>query len=42
MSNEKLNNKKERMQEVFNRVVENVQNIVNSGEYEKLLKFRKN
>jgi len=38
----KSNNKKDKMQEVFNRVVENVQNIVNSGEYEKLLKFRKN
>ena len=42
MSKDKSNNKKEKMQEVFNRVVENVQNIVNSGEYEKLLKFRKN
>ncbi len=34
--------RKEKSKELFNKVVTGVQNIVNSGEYEKYLKFQKN
>lgn len=39
---DKSNYRKGKMQEIFDKVVCNVQNIVNSGEYEKFLRFRKN
>lgn len=39
---DKSNYRKGKMQEIFDKVVYNVQNIVNSGEYEKFLRFRKN
>ncbi len=38
----KTDNKENKTKELFNKIVEDVQNIVNSGEYEKFLKFSKN
>ena len=37
---EKSNYRKEKMQEAYTKVVESVQNIVDTGEYEKFLKFQ--
>jgi len=39
--NNKSNNKN-KTKEIFNRVVENLQAIVDNGDYEKFLKFQKN
>lgn len=38
----KTDNKENKTKELFNKIVEGVQNIVNSGEYAKFLKFSKN
>ena len=38
----KTDNKENKTKEIFNKIVEGVQNIVNSGEYAKFLKFSKN
>ena len=38
----KTDNKENKTKELFNKIVEGVQNIVNGGEYEKFLKFSKN
>lgn len=38
----KTDNNENKTKELFNKIVEGVQNIVNSGEYEKFLKFSKN
>ena len=38
----KKDNKENKTKEIFNKIVEGVQNIVNSGEYAKFLKFSKN
>lgn len=35
-------NRKAKAKELFNKVVQGIQNIINSGEYEKYLKFQKN
>lgn len=42
MSKNKSYNKSNKMQEIFDKVVDNVQNIVDSGKYEKFLKFARN
>lgn len=38
----KTNNKENKIKELFNKIVEGVQNIIDNGEYEKFLKFSKN
>lgn len=38
----KTNNKENKTKELFNKIVEGVQNIIDNGEYEKFLKFSKN
>lgn len=38
----KTNNKENRTKELFNKIVEGVQNIIDNGEYEKFLRFSKN
>ena len=42
MMNETANNKENRTKELFNKIVEGVQNIIDNGEYEKFLRFSKN
>ena len=38
----KTNNKENRTKELFNKILEGVQNIIDNGEYEKFLRFSKN
>lgn len=38
----KNNNSRIKTKEIFDRIVENLQTIVNNGDYEKFLKFQKN
>ena len=38
----KKNNSQNKTKEIFDRVVENLQAIINNGDYEKFLKFQKN
>lgn len=38
----KNNNSQIKTKEIFDRIVENLQTIVNNGDYEKFLKFQKN
>ena len=38
----KTNNKENKTKELFNKIVEGVRNLANSGEYESFLKFNKN
>jgi hypothetical protein len=38
----KKNNSQNKTKEIFDRVVENLQTIINNGDYEKFLKFQKN
>ena len=42
MKGNKTNSKKNKMQEIYDKIVNNVQTIVDRGEYKKFLKFRKN
>ena len=42
MSKNKSRNRIDKMQEIFDKVVDNVQNIVDRGEYKRFLKFRRN
>ena len=42
MRKNKSNNRIDKMQEIFDKVVDNVQNIVDRGEYKRFLKFRRN
>ena len=37
-----MSNKANKTKEMFEKIVQNVQNIVDNGEYEKFLKFQKN
>ena len=38
----KSNNSQKKTKEIFDKIVENLQTIVNNGDYEKFLKFQKN
>lgn len=38
----KSNNSQKKTKEIFDKIVENLQTIVDNGEYEKFLKFQKN
>jgi len=38
----KSNNSQKKTKEIFDKIVENLQTIVDDGEYEKFLKFQKN
>lgn len=38
----KNNNSQKKTKEIFDKIVENLQTIVNNGDYEKFLKFQKN
>ena len=38
----KSNDSQKKTKEIFDRIVENLQTIVNNGDYEKFLKFQKN
>lgn len=38
----KNNNSQIKTKEIFDRIVENLQTIINNGDYEKFLKFQKN
>ena len=42
MKNHRKNNSQNKTKEIFDRVVENLQTIINNGDYEKFLKFQKN
>ena len=42
MKKHRKNNSQNKTKEIFDRVVENLQNIINNGDYEKFLKFQKN
>lgn len=42
MKKHKKNNSQNKTKEIFDRVVENLQTIINNGDYEKFLKFQKN
>lgn len=42
MKKHRKNNSQNKTKEIFNRVVENLQTIINNGDYEKFLKFQKN
>lgn len=42
MKKHRKNNSQNKTKEIFDRVVENLQTIINNGDYEKFLKFQKN
>lgn len=42
MKKNRKNNSQNKTKEIFDRVVENLQTIINNGDYEKFLKFQKN
>ena len=42
MKKHRKNNSQNKTKEIFDRVVENLQTIINTGDYEKFLKFQKN
>lgn len=41
MKKHRKNNSQNKTKEIFDRVVENLQTIINNGDYEKFLKFQK-
>ena len=42
MKKHRKNNSQNKTKEIFDRVVENLQTMINNGDYEKFLKFQKN
>lgn len=42
MKKHRKNNSQNKTKKIFDRVVENLQTIINNGDYEKFLKFQKN